>query len=87
MAINSELMQKLFPLLRPLMENESQRRGYLIRALGTDTSMLYNLALNTPTNDFIPNLLNQLIFSEKLLQDNLLFVLYWRYSVKMWEKM
>lgn len=61
MAINSESMQKLLPLLRPLMENENQRRGYLIRALGTGTPVLHNLALNTPTNDFIPNLLDKLI--------------------------
>jgi hypothetical protein len=61
MAINSESIQKLLPLLRPLMENENQRRGYLIRALGTDTPVLHNLALNTPTNDFIPNLLDKLI--------------------------
>jgi hypothetical protein len=30
MSVNSELMQKILHLLRPLMENESQRRGYLI---------------------------------------------------------
>jgi hypothetical protein len=43
------------------MENESQRRGYLIRALGTDTPVQYRLVLNTPTNDFIPNLVNELV--------------------------
>jgi hypothetical protein len=61
MAINSELMRKLLPLLRPLMENESQRRGYLIRAFGTDTPLLHSLVLNTPTNDFIPYLVNKLV--------------------------
>ncbi|WP_017313928.1 hypothetical protein [Mastigocladopsis repens] len=61
MALSSELMQKLLPLLRPLMENESQRRGYLIRALGTDNSVQHRLVLNTPTNDFIPNLVNELV--------------------------
>lgn len=61
MTISSELMQKLLPLLRPLMENESQRRSYLIRAFGTDTPMLHRIVLNTPTNDFIPNLVNELV--------------------------
>ncbi|MBX9257984.1 hypothetical protein H1Q63_29345 [Desmonostoc muscorum CCALA 125] len=61
MAINSELIQKILPILRPLMENESQRRGYLIRALGTDTPVQYRLNLNTPTNQFIPNLVNELV--------------------------
>ncbi|MBX9257985.1 WD40 repeat domain-containing protein [Desmonostoc muscorum CCALA 125] len=61
MSINSELIQKILPLLRPLMENESQRRGYLIRALGTDTPVQYRLNLNTPTNQFIPNLVNELV--------------------------
>ncbi|MCC5633170.1 hypothetical protein LC613_37315 [Nostoc sphaeroides CHAB 2801] len=54
MAISSDLIQKILPLLRPLMENESQRRGYLIRALGTNTPVQYHLVLNTPTNNFIP---------------------------------
>lgn len=61
MAISSDLIQKILPLLRPLMENESQRRGYLIRALGTNTPVLYHLVLNTPTNNFIPNLINELV--------------------------
>lgn len=61
MALTSELMQKLLPLLRPLMENESQRRGYLIRAFGTDTPVLHRLVLNIPTNDFIPSLVNELV--------------------------
>ncbi|WP_414622784.1 hypothetical protein [Calothrix sp. CCY 0018] len=54
-------MQKLLLLLRPLMENQSQRRGYLIRAFGTDTPLLHRIVLNTPTNDFIPNLMNELV--------------------------
>lgn len=61
MAISSDLIQKILPLLRPLMENESQRRGYLIRALGTNTPVQYHLVLNTPTNNFIPNLINELV--------------------------
>ncbi|OYD87527.1 hypothetical protein CDG77_28885 [Nostoc sp. 'Peltigera membranacea cyanobiont' 213] len=61
MSVNSELMQKILHLLRPLMENESQRRGYLFRALGTNTPVQYRLAFNTPTNDFIPNLVNELV--------------------------
>ncbi|OKH37434.1 hypothetical protein FACHB389_09900 [Nostoc calcicola FACHB-389] len=43
------------------MENESQRRGYLIRALGINTPVQYRLNFNTPTNDFIPNLVNELV--------------------------
>ncbi|WP_242046214.1 MULTISPECIES: XRE family transcriptional regulator [Calothrix] len=61
MSVNSELMQKILHLLRPLMENESQRRGYLFRALGTNTPVQYRLAFNTPTDDFIPNLVNELV--------------------------
>ncbi len=61
MTISSELIQKLLTLLRPLMENENQRRGYLIRAFGTDTPLLHRMVLNTPTNDFIPNLVNELV--------------------------
>lgn len=54
-------MQKILTLLRPLMENESQRRGYLIRAFGTDTAVLHRLVLHIPTNDFIPSLVNELV--------------------------
>lgn len=61
MSIHSELIQKILSLLRPLMENESQRRGYLFRALGTNTPVQYRLNFNTPTNEFIPNLVNELV--------------------------
>lgn len=54
-------MQKLLPLLRPLMENESQRQSYLIRAFGTDNLLLHRLVFNIPTNDFIPKLVNELV--------------------------
>ena len=66
MPISSELMQKILSLLRPLMENESQRRGYLIRALGTDTPVLYRLVWHTPTNVFIPNMVNELVAFEEI---------------------
>ncbi|BAY23480.1 WD-40 repeat-containing protein [Calothrix sp. NIES-2100] len=59
--INSKLIQKILTLLRPLMENESQRRAYLFRALGTNTPVQYRLAFNIPTNDFIANLVNELV--------------------------
>jgi Effector-associated domain 8 len=61
MSISSELMQRISLLLRPLMENKDQRRGYLIRALGTDSTVLYSLRLDMSTNDFIPNLVNELV--------------------------
>ncbi|MFK0734757.1 MAG: hypothetical protein ACIWVG_27020 [Gloeotrichia echinulata HAB0833] len=61
MSVNSELIQKILHLLRPLMETESQRRAYLIRALGINTPVQYRIAFNTPTNDFIPNLVNELV--------------------------
>lgn len=61
MSVNSELMQKILHLLRPLMETDSQRRAYLFRALGTNTPVQYRLSLNTPTDDFIPNLVNELV--------------------------
>lgn len=43
MAISSESLQKLLPLLRPLMQVESQRRGYLMQALGMNTPVLNRL--------------------------------------------
>ncbi len=61
MTISNNTINKLLPLLRPLMENESQRRGYLIRALGTNNPLLHRLVLHTPTNVFIPNLVNELV--------------------------
>jgi hypothetical protein len=61
MPISSDLMQKILPLLRPVMENANQRRAYLFRALGTNTPVQYRLVFDMPTNDFIPNLVNELV--------------------------
>lgn len=61
MAISSNLIRKILVLLQPMMENESQRKGYLFRALGTDTSVQFRLVFDTPTNDFIPNLVKELV--------------------------
>ncbi|MEH2383405.1 MAG: hypothetical protein V7K27_31715 [Nostoc sp.] len=61
MPISSDLMQKILPLLRPVMENANQRRAYLFRALGTDTHVQYRLVFDIATNDFIPNLVNDIL--------------------------
>src|SRR4028118_1572457 len=60
MAISGEIIQKLLPLLRPLMEDEKARRGYLIRALGTDSPVLYRLVWNTPADVFITGMVKEL---------------------------
>ncbi|MEJ6485298.1 hypothetical protein N0Y54_28995 [Nostoc punctiforme UO1] len=65
MAISSDLMNKILPLLRPLMENAHQRKAYLFRALGIDTPVQYRLVFDIPTNDFIPNLINELVIFDK----------------------
>lgn len=65
MPISSDLMQKILPLLRPVMENANQRRAYLFRALGTNTPVQYRLVFDMPTNDFIPNLINELGIFDK----------------------
>lgn len=61
MAISSSTVQKLVLLLRPFMESERERRAYLLRALGADTPVLHNLVWNTPTNIFIPDLIQELL--------------------------
>jgi WD40 repeat protein len=40
MAISNNIIQKLLRLLRPLMQSESQRKGYLMRSLGMNTPIL-----------------------------------------------
>ncbi|MFP4124618.1 XRE family transcriptional regulator [Coleofasciculus sp.] len=61
MAINNDIFQKLLPLLRPLMEDENQRRGYLMRALGMDAPVLRRLVWNTPVDVFITGMIKELV--------------------------
>jgi len=60
MAISNDSIQKLLPLLRPYLRNESERRAYLMRALGINAEAL-NLIWNEPVNTFIPNMVQTLV--------------------------
>ncbi|NER20899.1 MAG: hypothetical protein F6J96_09340 [Symploca sp. SIO1C2] len=60
MAISNNSIQQLLPILRPYLRNESERRAYLIRALGTNADVL-NLIWNEPVNTFIPNMVQALV--------------------------
>lgn len=60
MAINKQSIQKLLPLLRPFLQDEKERRGYLLRALGTDSPVLHRLVWNTPVNVFITDMVDKL---------------------------
>jgi Effector-associated domain 8 len=61
MAINNNTVQKLLRLLRPVMQSESQRRGYLMRSLGINTPVLNRLVFSQPVDDFITDMLRELI--------------------------
>ncbi|NER20901.1 MAG: toll/interleukin-1 receptor domain-containing protein [Symploca sp. SIO1C2] len=61
MAISSNSIKQLLPLLRPYLRNENERRAYLIRALGMDTPVLNRLAMNTPVDTFITNMIEELV--------------------------
>lgn len=60
MAISGEIIQKLLLLLRPHLQDEKERKGYLIRALGTNTDAL-NLIWSQPVNIFVPNMVQELV--------------------------
>jgi len=60
MEISSELITKLLDLLRPFLEDEGERKAYLLLALGTARDRL-NLTWKQPTNTFIPELLKELL--------------------------
>lgn len=65
MAISRDLIQKLLPLLRPLMEDEKERRAYLIMALGMDAPVLRRLEWKMSVDVFITLMVNELaVFSE-----------------------
>jgi len=61
MVIDSDIINQLLLLLRPYLQNESERRAYLIRALGINTPVLNRLEMNTSVNTFIPNMVKELI--------------------------
>jgi hypothetical protein len=60
MEISSELITKLLDLLRPFLEDEGERKAYLLLALGTARDRL-NLTWKQPANTFIPELLKELL--------------------------
>ncbi len=60
MAISNNSIQQLLPIVRPYLRNESERRAYLMRALGTNADAL-NLIWNEPVNTFIPNMVQTLV--------------------------
>lgn len=60
MPISPDSTQKLLLLLRPYLGNESERRAYLMLALGIEANAL-NLIWNEPINTFIPNLVQNLV--------------------------
>jgi len=60
MVISSKTVHKLLLLLRPHLQDEKERKGYLIRALGIRTDVL-NLVWNQPINIFIPNMVQELV--------------------------
>jgi len=61
MVIDSDIINQLLLLLRPYLQNESERRAYLIRALGINTPVLNRLEMHTSVNTFIPNMVKELI--------------------------
>jgi hypothetical protein len=60
MAISGDIIQKLLRLLRPHLQDEKERKGYLIMALGTNTDAL-NLIWNQPVNIFVPHMVQELV--------------------------
>ncbi|WP_256529343.1 hypothetical protein [Limnofasciculus baicalensis] len=59
MAISSNIIQKLLPLLRPLMEDKKERRGHLNRAL-INVSVLNSLDWDMPVDTFITDMVKKL---------------------------
>ncbi|RAM48150.1 MAG: XRE family transcriptional regulator [Hapalosiphonaceae cyanobacterium JJU2] len=59
MAISSDIIHKLLPLLRPLMEDKKERRGYLNRAL-VNASVLNRLDWDMPVDIFITDMVKKL---------------------------
>ncbi len=59
MAITSDTIHKLLPLLRPLMEDKKERRGYLNRAL-VNAPVLNRLDWDTPVDIFITDMVKKL---------------------------
>ena len=61
MEISRGLFTKLLDLLRPFLQDEGERKAYLFRAFGTDTSDRLNLTWKQPTNTFILELVKKLL--------------------------
>ncbi len=54
-------MNELLLLLRPYLQDEGERKGYLFRALGMKVVDRLNLTWKQPANTFIPELLKELL--------------------------
>jgi tetratricopeptide (TPR) repeat protein len=61
MGLSGDIVQQLVNLLRPLLQSEGERRGYLILALGTEAVDRLNLMWQQPTNIFITGLVKELV--------------------------
>ncbi|MBU7587340.1 MAG: XRE family transcriptional regulator [Nostoc sp. TH1S01] len=59
MAISSDIIHKLLPLLRPLLEDKKERRGYLNRAL-INAPVLNRLDWDMPVDIFITDMVKKL---------------------------
>jgi hypothetical protein len=59
MPVSDGVINKLLPLLRPLMEDKKERRGYLNRAL-TNASVLNRLDWDMPVDAFITDTIKKL---------------------------
>lgn len=59
MAISNDIIHQLLPLLRPLMEDKKERRGYLDRAL-LNAAVLNRLDWDMPVETFITDMVKKL---------------------------
>jgi hypothetical protein len=61
MAISGDIIQKLLRLLRPRLQDEKKRKGYLIMALGMNAPVLNRLVWSTSVDVFITDMVNELV--------------------------
>lgn len=58
---NTTLFKLLLDLLRPFLQDEGERKAYVLRAFGPNISDRLNLTWKQPTNTFIPELVKELL--------------------------
>ncbi len=61
MVVSKESIQKILLLLRPYMQDERERRAYLMRALGVDAPVLNRLVWNTSVDVFVVGMVKELV--------------------------